>query len=569
MRRPELADGPMGIRRSRVRLRWSTQRCALTWVAGLACLAAMGCGPGGRTRLGTEQNEGEIQAPAPSVASYATAVPAGEPVLGGADASAITSAVAAATAARSVTLTGDPRLATLSDWIADRLGPGGEPPDTQITDFYAWNLGLVEPSPHFSVLGLPTPGSIEEGVRGGVTRFLERQTYTHWGAAVRARSGLWVIVLTLSWRHASLEPVARRAPAGQAIAVRGQLEEGYSTPTFVIQSPDGQVRRQPAGSGRELDMRIPTTTPGAYRVEIIGRGPQGEGVIANFPVYVGQDPPNSLRVAAASSSTGGETASADEVAAELLRLIQEERRGQGLPPLEHDARLDVVALAHSTDMRDHDFVAHTSPTTGTAADRVRVADLRSGLVLENIGRGYSAVEIHRGLLGSPGHRANLINPDVNAVGLGVTVDETDGRRAFVATQVFLRFAREIDTSAAPARLFEMMNRARTARSARALELEPNLQNAAQEAAAAYFTEPTRTTQTTVDRASASLRRYSIAFRRIGGVMAVVSDVDEAGQLEPTLADDVDYVGIGVAQGTRSDSEPNAIAIVIMLGWARR
>jgi uncharacterized protein YkwD len=316
-------------------------------------------------------------------------------------------------------------------------------------------------------------------------------------------------------------------------------------------------------------MRIPTTASGAYRVEILGRGPQGEKVIANFPVYVGESPPTSLRLRTPLATAGGESATAEQVTADLLRMLEEERRQQGLPALDRDARLDAIALAHSTDMRDHDFVAHTSPTTGTAADRVRAAQLRSGLVLENIGRGYSASEIQSGLLGSPGHRANLINPDVNTVGIAVVVDESDGRRAFIATQVFLRVTREIDTAAAPARLLEMMNRARTARGARPLEVEPNLASAAQEAASAYFTDPSLTTQSTVDRASASMRRYSIAFRRIGGVMAVVGDVDEAGQLEPTLADDVDYVGIGVAQGTRADSDPNAISVVIMLGWARQ
>jgi uncharacterized protein YkwD len=542
---------------------------ALVLAAPVAAASLAACGPSGRTRLGGERAAEEIAAPAPSVRAYSTTAPAGDPVLGGADSSAVTRGVEAATTARSVTLTGDPRLATLSDWIVDQLGPGGEPPDTEITDFLAWNLGLVEPSPHIIVLGLPNAASISDSVQSSVTRFLERQTYTHWGAAVRARNGLWVIVVTLSWRNATLEDLPRRAEPGQPIVVRGALAAGYASPTLVVQSPDGDVRRLPAGSGAELDMRVPTTAPGAYRVEVVGRGPQGEGVIANFPVYVGQDPPTTLRLRGTESTAGGETAGADEVAAELVRLVQDARRQQGLPALEHDPRLDAVALAHSEDMRAHDFVAHTSPTTGTAADRVRAAQLQSGLVLENIGRGYSAAEIHRGLLGSPGHRANLINPDANTFGIGVVVDEEDGRRAFVATQLFLRFARAIDTSQAPAHLLEMMNRARTARGARPLEVEPNLQNAAAEAAAAYFTDPTLTTQTTVDRASAGMRRFSIAFRRIGGVMAVVSDVDEAGQLEPTLADDVDYVGIGVAQGTRTDTEPNAIAVVIMLGWARR
>jgi uncharacterized protein YkwD len=544
-------------------------RTTLSLALVLAAALASACGPSGRTRLGAERESDEITAPGPSARVYSTTVPAGEPVLGGADSAAVVRGVEAATRARGVTLTGDPRLATLSDAIVDHLGPGGEPPDTEITDFLAWHLGLVEPSPHILVLGLPNAASITDAVQASVTRFLERQRYTHWGAAVRARNGLWVIVVTLAWRNATLDDVPRSLEPGQPIVVRGTLASGYGSPVLVVQSPDGDVRRQPAGSGSELDVRLPTTASGAYHVEIVGRGPQGEGVIVNFPVYVGQAPPSTLRLQGATSTAGGETATAEQVTAELLRLLQETRRRQGLPPLERDPRLDAVALGHSEDMRAHDFVAHTSPTTGTASDRVRAAGLRSGLVLENIGRGYSAAEIHRGLLASPGHRANLINADVNRVGVGVVVDESDGRRAFIATQVFLRVAREIDTTAAPARLLEMMNRARTARGARPLEVEPNLQAAAAEAAAAYFADPSLTTQTTVDRASASMRRFSIAFRRIGGVMAVVGDVDEAGQLEPTLADDVDYVGIGVAQGTRPDGEPNAIAVVIMLGWARR
>lgn len=541
---------------------------ASLWIAA-ALVTVPACGPRGRTRLGEERHADAVEAPAPSVATYASTVPAGPSVLGGADSgAAIERGVLAAASAGHATLTGDARLATLSDWVIDQLGPGGEPPDTEVTDFLGWNLGLVEPSPHIIVLGLPNEASIADAVQSSVTRFLERQHYTHWGAAVRVRNGLWVLVVTLSWRDATLEPVPRSIPTGQPIVMRGQLAEGFSTPTFVVQTPSGEVTRTPSGSGRDFDLRIPTSQPGAYRVEVLGRGPQGEGVVVNFPVYVGQEPPTSLSLRHEAAATGGQSATADEVRAQLLDLLQATRREQGLPPLEVDARIDAVARAHSVDMHDHDFIAHTSPTTGSAADRVRGASIQTGLVLENIGRGYSAAEIHRGLLASPGHRANIINPDANTVGLGVVEDVSDGRTAYIATEVFVRFARAIDTAAAPSRVLEMMNRARVARGAQPLALEPNLQSAASEAAQAYFADPTLTTQATVDRASGSMRRFSIAFRRVGGVMAVVSDVDEAGQLEPTLADDVDYVGIGVAQGTRPDSEANAIAVVIMLGWAR-
>lgn len=534
----------------------------------LLAVGALGCGPQGRTRLGETRTSDRVEAPAPGAASYEAAAPAGEPVLGGADGSAVTRGVEGAATAAGVTLIGDSRLATLSDWMTDQLGPGGEPPPAEVVEFFAWHLGLVEPPPHIIVLGLPNSASITEQVQASVARFMERHPYTHWGASVRARNGLWVVVVTLSWRNTTMEAVPRQVAAQTPIAVRGVLNEGFYAPTLVVQAPDGQVRRLPAGSGREFDFRVPTEASGRYGVEVLARGPQGEGVVTNFPVYVGESPPTSVSRRSAPAQAGGETATAEQVRLDLIRLLNEARAQQGLPAVELDARLDAVALAHSQDMAAHDFIAHTSPTTGTASDRVRAAALRSGLVLENIGRGYSAAEIHQGLLASPGHRANMINPDANVVGIGVVVDTTDGQPAYIATQVFIRVAREVDTAAAPAQLLEAMNRARTARGARALTVEPNLEAAAQSAAAAYFTDSTLTTQTAVDQASASMRRYAIAFRRVGGVMAVVSEVDEASQLEPTLADDVDFVGIGVAQGTRADTEPNAITVVIMLGWAR-
>ncbi|MCZ7677294.1 MAG: hypothetical protein M5U28_00335 [Sandaracinaceae bacterium] len=51
-------------------------------------------------------------------------------------------------------------------------------------------------------------------------------------------------------------------------------------------------------------------------------------------------------------------------------------------------------------------------------------------------------------------------------------------------------------------------------------------------------------------------------------MAIVASVDEAGALEPALDPDVRAAGIGVAQGTRPDTGPNAIAVVIVLAWPR-
>ncbi|MEM9073179.1 MAG: CAP domain-containing protein, partial [Myxococcota bacterium] len=233
----------------------------------------------------------------------------------------------------------------------------------------------------------------------------------------------------------------------------------------------------------------------------------------------------------------------------------------------HEGLTD-VALSHSQDMIANGFVGHTSPTTGSAPDRVQRSGYRSGLILENIGRGYGAQEIHRGLLASPGHRANILNRDVTHVGIGVASETEGQRQAFVATQVFIRMNRAVDLEAGAARLFRKINEGRAARGAEPLESEPNLTEAAQAAARSYFENPSQGQQVTVEDAVGSLSDFGMVFSRLSGAMVVAADVDAASRQEATFDPDLRYVGIGVAQGDRPDAPPNSVAIVILVAWPR-
>ena len=414
------------------------------------------------------------------------------------------------------------------------------------------------------VLGQPAD-SLEEGIASSVGQFMNRQTYNRWGAAVVERAGLSVAVVMLSWRWVELEPVPRQVGEGDPIAVRGRLIGDHRNPAVVVAQPDGQVRRLPAGSGPDFDVRVPTGAEGTYQVEVVGRGEHGDTVIANFPVFVGTEIPRQVRLSGVADGGGRDV---ESVRRELIEMLNETRRGAGLPELTEHAGLREVALGHSRDMVANDYIGHQSPRSGTPADRVRTSGLQSGLVLENIGRGYSAAEIHRGLMESPGHRANLVNPDVSHVGIGVVAQPEGARSAFIVTEVFVRMAERVDLTGAPSTIVDLINRSRSARGAPPVEIQDHLSEAAQSAATEFFADPGLSQQDTVDDASASLRRFAIAYRRLGGVMAIVADVSEAGALEPTLDPDVRHVGIGVAQGTRPDTGPNAIAVVIILAWPR-
>ena len=103
----------------------------------------------------------------------------------------------------------------------------------------------------------------------------------------------------------------------------------------------------------------------------------------------------------------------------LLALVNRDRQVAGLPGLLWDEHVADVARGHSTEMRRTKIVAHLSPVTGSAADRVRAAKIKTAVVLENVARAYGLGEAHQGLMNSPGHRANLMSHAATHLGIGV------------------------------------------------------------------------------------------------------------------------------------------------------
>jgi uncharacterized protein YkwD len=532
----------------------------------LAALVLCACG--GASSSGALEGRAPtitVDAPAPGLERYATrSTP--EPVVGESQAVAgVERGIRRAAEEAGTELSGDGRLALLAAWTAEHLGEGGTPPPHEVMEFFSQHLGIVEPTPHLIILGQPDPEMLEAGIADSVGQRLARQRYTHFGAAVIPRQGLTLAIVTLSTRNLEIESVPREIRPGATLRLTGRLVGAFSNPVIAVTGPDGSTSRQTGGQGPRFELPVATTGSGVYRVELLAEGPRGDTVIANFPLYAGTEAPMSVTL---TTGAEGESGAPSDVAQALFALLNDSRSDVGAGPLVREEQLDEISVAHSRDMVDNEFVGHESPSTGGAPDRVRRAGLESGLILENIGRGYSATEIHRGLMASPGHRANILNPDVTHVGVGVVVEEEGDRRAFVATELFVRMNREVDLSNAPEQLLAIINENRRRRGADPVELDPNLQRAAQRGAEHYFGEPDLTQQDVVDEASASLRRFAIAFSRVGGLMAVVDQIEEAGQLEPTFDGDLRYVGIGVAQGSRPDVPSNSIAVVIMLAWPR-
>jgi uncharacterized protein YkwD len=225
----------------------------------------------------------------------------------------------------------------------------------------------------------------------------------------------------------------------------------------VVTAPSGSVRELPAttggagvgpaaGAGRPrsgapaagLPFRVELgcdAGPGRYQVEVTGVAAGGPAVLANFPLYCGVPIPLE---APGPAGVRPITMTVAEAEARLLSLVNRDRAAAGMPPLALDARLSEVARAHSRDMAAHDVVAHVSPTTGSAIDRVARVGLAPALLLENVGRAYSADDAESGFMASPGHRGNVLDRRATRIGLGVAVGhDLAGATPLFVTQLMM------------------------------------------------------------------------------------------------------------------------------------
>jgi uncharacterized protein YkwD len=466
-------------------------------------------------------------------------------------------------AAKGVVLTGDPRLAELARLVVEHQIEHGVLPPGAAVDLWAHHLGMWEPPPAIALVKHHDPEVITDRIATDVLEASSGHRFTHYGAYTTEQDGTIMAGLVMTFRWADIAPVPRELRKGAAIKVRGELARDLGSPQIAIVPPDGDVQRTEPQAGRSFAFELPTSESGEYRVELLASSPLGPTVVANFPVYVGVPPRTELTATTDEASTSGSPAAIQE---KLFELIQADRERIGRKPLKAMAELDAVALAHSQDMRDAGFVGHTSRTTGSAAERVKRAGVRVAMVLENVGRGYSAEGVHRGLMDSPGHRQNILSPDISHVGIGVVeVAEGEGR-AYLVTEVFTQLPEPLgDLDDARDELIELLAQKRKANGLKDARHDEKMSELCAAAAREFFASGAEE-RPLIEALSRKAAGSKLAYERLGALMMVVSSIQQASEVAALLDPKAKGIGVGIAQGTRSDTAENAIAVVVLLGY---
>ncbi len=103
----------------------------------------------------------------------------------------------------------------------------------------------------------------------------------------------------------------------------------------------------------------------------------------------------------------------------LLDAANHSRAGAGLPALHWDAALAAAARQHALRMVQQNMLSHQFPGELALQDRARQAGARFSVIAENIAEGPSVPGLHTQWMNSPPHRANLLDRELNAMGISV------------------------------------------------------------------------------------------------------------------------------------------------------
>ncbi|GGI12717.1 CAP domain-containing protein [Gottfriedia solisilvae] len=118
-----------------------------------------------------------------------------------------------------------------------------------------------------------------------------------------------------------------------------------------------------------------------------------------------------------SSNTNSSTLSAFET--KVVELTNVERSKAGLKPFNINNELSKVSRIKSQDMTDKNYFDHNSPTYGSPFDMMKKFGISYKTAAENIAKGQKTPEeVVKAWMNSSGHRANILNSNLDQIGVG-------------------------------------------------------------------------------------------------------------------------------------------------------
>ncbi|MEO8541313.1 MAG: CAP domain-containing protein [bacterium] len=172
---------------------------------------------------------------------------------------------------------------------------------------------------------------------------------------------------------------------------------------------------------------VGTPAPSEAAIEVDASQTAVVGVVATPTPALTAMPAASVQAIPSHLEQPTELQSFPDKAKGLLDSMNQARRDAGLDPLEWDASLETVAYARARNLVTNGYFDHYAPDGESAFSELAARGIRYRLAGENLARNNyvenrTVAAAFDGLMASPGHRANILEPRFSSVGVAAVRD---------------------------------------------------------------------------------------------------------------------------------------------------
>jgi uncharacterized protein YkwD len=432
------------------------------------------------------------------------------------------------------------------DYVSPRLGT---------LEYRLHRAGVSAGNAQFAVYRMPSIAAVMESLQK--TQLNLKDSVTDIGIGVAERGPQeFLVTLILYEKHSQLDPFPTLPILGAEYRLSGRLESGLEKPFLVVTTPDGRVTEHPlklsAARRFESTVRFDKGS-GEYSVEITASASLGPTVVDLMHCYAGVEypppviPPKKVPI----------SADLREGAQLMFELINKARAEAHVPPLTYDDGLSETARAHSEDMFQNKYFAHDSPTVGNLAERMAKAGIRAKKFCENIADNQDLLAAHQELMDSPGHRKDILDPDLTRVGVGIVRAENG---QLLVTEDFMEDFQTYDTSVLAAQLIQGLNTARGNNGLAWLTESSTLSDVALENSRAMMANG----KLDQSKVKALISQKRLRVRYVQALMFESADPAAPAQMAEALKARYQEVGVGIVQDT-SPSGAKILWTTVLLG----
>ena len=113
----------------------------------------------------------------------------------------------------------------------------------------------------------------------------------------------------------------------------------------------------------------------------------------------------------------------NEYIAQVVEIVNEERRKVGLNPLAYDEQITYAATQRSYEMAEYQYFAHARPNGDSCFTVMDEYNVSWRMVGENIASGYTTPEqVMTGWMNSQGHKENILTSGYTKIGVGIAAN---------------------------------------------------------------------------------------------------------------------------------------------------